>query len=462
MRITAGRLRNALTRYYETEEAQDPIYISIPKGTYVPVFGFVKAKNGNLSGMAPRRTTGSYELTLPQGPAIVVLPFNYPANQPELLYLANGLAEQLVIALNCFPEYLVIGPLSRTKLADGRPGPRAMGREYKAQFVLSGTLRGQGERIRATIKLMDTVTGGVIWSDRYDGYEVTADLFAFEDWVASQITATIGDNLGIIPRLLTQKAMTKGVKETAVYDAILRYYHYVTVYTEESHTAAFEALERAGQLAPDDSLILAMRADIIFLEYQLFDADKAVLEQVKELARRALAIDPLCQHAHFALANIYFAQGERTLFTQKLEQVVALNPNNAHLLYAGSLYLTIIGEWERGAAWLKKAERLNPHFPSWIYLVAYLKAYLQGNYAEALVNAERIDAPGVYVPAMLRAAVLGQLGRVKEGETAVSELLALYPDFPQRGRELMRRLFFSTENVQALAVGLAKVGLRLL
>ena len=462
VRVTAGRLRQTLRRYYETEGAQDPISISIPKGTYVPVFRSNEIADSNgAPSIVPEQQAAPYQLTMPQGPSIVVLPFDCLMNTHEQLYQADGLAEQLVVTFNRFPEYLLIGPLPRQSDSLVYQDLRAVGQEYGAQFVLSGSLRRQGQLLRLIIKLTDAQTGGAVWAETYDNDGNLGDLFAFEDMAVSQITAVLGDYFGVIPRCLVEESMTKATEDTAVYDAILRYYHYLAVYTEESHTAALAALTQAVKIAPDYPLTLALLADMKYLDYHLLGADKAVLEAVERLTLCALTIDPRCQHGRFIQAFTYYHEEHKELFVQKLEQAIALNPNNVFLLFSASIYLTIVGEWEQGMKLLAKAKRLNPHYPSWIHMSAFLVAYLQENYEEALTNAKQINLPNLYVDPLIRAAALGQLGRKDEGETAVSELLTLQPDFAQHGQNLMRRLFFSNDNVQTLADGLQKAGLQL-
>ena len=459
VRITAGRLRQSLAHYYEGVGRQDPVVITIPKGRYVPVFQSPEAMGSALPSPAARAV--SHQMMMPQGPSIVVLPFDCSLNEPEQLYLVNGLTGQLIVTFNRFPEYLLIGPLPREQGTAVNRDLRAVGEAYDARFVLSGSLRQQGQRFRLTVKLTDVETGGAIWADTFDNDGNLGDLFAFEDMAVNRITAVLGDNFGVIPRYLAKESVGRITEETAVYDAILRYYHYVTVYTDESHAAAFAALTKAVQIAPDYPFTLALLADMHYLEYHFFGADESVLAEVERLALRAMTIDPQCQHCRFIQSFTYYHEEQKELFVKKMEQAIALNPNNSHMLFEAGSYLIVVGEWEGGTAWLAKAKRINPHYPSWIHLATFLIAYLQGRYDEALADVKKVNMPQVYVVPMVRAAVLGQMGRVEEGKTAVSQLLALQPDFAQRGRELMRRLFFSNKNVEALADGLAKVGLLL-
>ena len=177
VRITAGRLRQALAHYYETVGVQDPISIAIPKGRYVPVFHLNEVvKGSDAAPTVPTQRAVPFQLMMPQGPVIVVLPFDCLLENQEQCYLADGLAEQLVVTFNRFPEYLIIGPLPRQSGTAVSRDLRTVGQEYEARFVLSGCLRQQGKRFRLTVKLTDAATGGAVWAETYDNEGNLGDL----------------------------------------------------------------------------------------------------------------------------------------------------------------------------------------------------------------------------------------------------------------------------------------------
>jgi adenylate cyclase len=117
------------------------------------------------------------------------------------------------------------------------------------------------------------------------------------------------------------------------------------------------------------------------------------------------------------------------------------------------------GEWERGTSLTDKAMRLNPHHPGWYHLVSFMVQYRQGQYDLAWVEARRFNTPTFYWDPLIRAAVLGQLGRQAEASVAMGELLALVPDFRRRGPGLIRRFAYLDEHVEMLLEGLRKAGL---
>jgi Tfp pilus assembly protein PilF len=311
------------------------------------------------------------------------------------------------------------------------------------------------------MKLVDVGSGAALWANTYDNRDNPADLFAFEDEIANQVAAVLADKYGIIPRILARQALEKRAKRLETYDAMLRYYHYVTVFSEEPRQSAKEALEQAVQLDPNNPLTLAMLADVYKLKYEQLGGDETVLAQVETLLQRAVTLDPCCQHARFVGAFLHYYRGERNLFISEVEAAIALNPNNASVVAGCGFFLALVGEWERGMGLVEKAMHLNPHHPPLYHFPFFLNYYRQGLYPEALREAMRINTPGLMWDPLSRAAALGQLGLKKEAEVAVRELLALQPNLSTQGYELMHRVLFSDENVDILVEGLRTAGLEL-
>jgi TolB-like protein len=435
VRVQARRLRRTLQGYYLTAGAADPILIEIPRGSYVPTFCRRQPADGGS------RAAMQTKPTKPVGPSVVVVPFGTLTDDVEQVYLADGLGQALVVALTRYPGFRIVGPLSRERLA-GRDGePEAIGRQYDGQFVLDGHFRRQGGRLRLTVRLVEVASGWTLWADTYDSQDLMVDLFSFEDEVANRIACAVLDGYGVV-------------------DAVLKYYHFCTSYTEEARATALEALERAVEIEPDDATALAMLADMILVDY-CTGADEDALPRVAALTERALCLAPRSAYVRYARASLHFVAGERELFLGEVEQVLDMNPPIPAIIGMFGWYLVMVGEPERGLALIEQALDLNPHVPTPYRLGLAMHHFRQGGYQDALVEAERIHAPGFFWGPLLRAAALGELGRGAEAAAALRELLELQPNFARRGRRLMPRWVFSDENVQLLAAGLCKAGLEL-
>jgi adenylate cyclase len=455
VRVQARRLRRALDHYYLTDGQSDPIRIEIPRGSYVP----------QICERKPVATPSQHPQTArpvrhPAGPSLVVLPFRTLADDDEQVYLADGLAQALVVALTAYPGFRIVGPLSRQRVAEHPDSPGSIGRQFGGQYILAGHFRRQGGRLRLTVRLVEVATGWTLWADTYDSQALTVDLFSFEDEVANRIASAVLDGYGVVHRSLTPDSLDKPHDKIEVYDAQLRYYHFCTTYSDEGRLAAIDALERAVALEPDHSTALAMLADMMLVNYSI-GLDERALARATDLADRALTVAPRSAWVRYVKASLYFVKGERERFLAEVDRALRTNPHVPAIIGMFGWYLVMVNEAERGLALIEEALLLNPHVPTPYRLGLAMHYFRQGSYREALVEAERIHAPGFFWGPLLRAAALGELGRLEEAARAVRELLALQPDFARRGRKLMPRWVFTEENVQLLVNGLAKAGLTL-
>jgi adenylate cyclase len=184
------------------------------------------------------------------------------------------------------------------------------------------------------------------------------------------------------------------------------------------------------------------------------------LEQALVAAKKGAALEPENQLARAALAHVYFFRNERELFLSEAETALALNPNSpAPIGFLGWL-LAHYGEWERGLAILGKGIELNPHYPGWFHMAPYFYLYLHERYEEAYQEARAFQMPQLFWDPLLRAAVLGRLGREQEGAQALAELLHLRPDFSTAGPFLISCYAKFPYLVEGLLDGLRPAGLK--
>jgi adenylate cyclase len=460
VRIHARKLRRVLDQYYLKQGSQDPILIDIPKGSYVP--NFIENHNPSQvpdSSECPSSNIGPTPNDASK-PSIAVVMFDCLNAKDEFGYLATGLTEEIIIALTLFPDFLVVGPLSKDFTSSQEMNARNIGQQYGVRFVLDGTIRMNGQKFRLTIRLADTITGRQLWGQALDCGLQNGSFLESENNVVDQIVATIADSYGVIPRTLTKESLTRRPDSPETYEAILHYYHYFRVLTQESYVDAMSALEKTVRHNPDHALATAALGDLVATTYMFgYEEDESLLVRAEALGRKALALDPNCQPARFTMAFIHFLKFQRSLFLEEVEQCLQLNPNNAHFIAVLSLHVAMVGEWDRAMKLMGKAMRLNPHHPGWYHIVAFMNYYRQGEYDLSLIEAQRFNTPDFFWDPLVRAAVLGQLDLRAEAEKAVSELLALIPDFYLRGRSLIRRLAYLDEHVEILWDGLCKAGM---
>jgi adenylate cyclase len=463
VRILAKRLRRALDLYYATEGNLDPIRINIPKGTYVPSFSRnadatpANVRNTVSDGRASESDTLSANL---YSPSIGVVLFRSLNDSKDLDYIGSGITEELIISLTRFTNFRVIGPLFREVFRKKDLDIYGIGTTYNVRFMLEGTIRKREESLHITAKLIDTVSGGNIWGETIKCDVLNGSLAACEEQIVNSVAATIGDNFGVMNTVLSKDALNGKSLSSNSYEAILRFYHYIMVLTEQSYVDALNALESAARHEHNDAFCLAALGDLLITSYFTgYDEAGSVVDRVEELGRQSVALDPNCQQARFTMAMVYFARLEKRQFISEVSHVLRINPNNANLVAALGMHLWMTGEHDQGKNLMEKAMALNPHHPGWCYMVSYCHHYRNGDFSNALADAQKINSPELYIDPLFRAAAYGQLDNGDAGKSAVTELISLSPDFKRCGREIMKRLFFLDEHVDMLWDGLEKAGI---
>lgn len=462
VRMQAARLRRSLEHYYLTEGKNDLIRIEIPKGSYIPKFIKIADSPIDETPEFPNSHTKinhSATNTSKQF-AVAVLHFDNISEDKREDHFATGLTEEIIIALTQFSDLKVIGPLSREKLLEEGLEPRRIGQKYKVRFLLDGNVLWVLSKLRVRAKLIDTKTGAHCWGESYTRNIETESLFDLEDDITGKVVGTIADNFGIIPRTLAKECACRKTNKIEAQEATFLFHHANYLLTPDSLTRALEALERAIKLDPNYALAAAMLADLHCTAY-LFGMDQVTptLEKAEKLARQAIVLDPNCQHAHFSMALCSFCTLKLESFNTEIDNAIALNPNNANIIWASALFLFMLGQREQAINLMQKAMSLNSHHPGWYSFLPYMINYFQGNYEAALIEAQRYNVSNLFWDPLLRAAVLGQLNHRVEANSELQALLSLCPDFKDRGKELIRRHVIKDEYIEMLLEGLYKAGL---
>jgi adenylate cyclase len=460
VRIQGGRLRRALERYYLTIGGQDPVWIDIPKGAYVPTFYLPAREEAAVEESAA--ALNEAPLTLPPGPSVAVLPLLNLTGDRKQEFFADGLAEEITNELARYQDLRVIAFQSTLRWKGGKFDAREVGRDLNIRFFLEGSIRKEARVIKITIRLVDTLNGLQVWGDQYQRQLRPDTLIALQEEIAQKVAAKIGSEYGIIPRNLSKESRMKPPASLDTYEAFLHFYHHVNVLTPETFEEALSVLERAVAREPECGLAWSLLAHLYCMNYTLqFSPLKTPLEKALVFAKKAVSLDSQNQQVRATLANLHFRNNERDLFLLEADKALALNPNSPMLIgYLGWL-LALYGEWDRGLAILGKGLELNPHYPGWFHMAPYLYFYHQGRYLEALQEAQQFQMPQFFWDPLLRAAVLGQLGRKREAAQAVAELLLLKQDFTTHGPFLIGCYVKFKGLADALLDGLRLAGLKI-
>ncbi len=459
IRVEAGRLRSKLEHYYVKNQAE-AVRISVPKGAYVPVFAW----SGSAAGPAERN---SGPAPVPPAdfagrPTIAVLPFVNAGNDERVGYLINGLAEEITIGLTRFQGLTVINAHAACDGDAARPDIFSLGMRLGARFILSGSVQVSTEAIRLRVTLSDAVTRNILWAEKFDGAVTAAELFDIQDRITEKVVARLADSFGFITRALVKEKSNKRTDDLDVYEAILRYHHWVACLSPSRSRSAIEALERATVLAPEHALAKAMLADLYAADYQWgYSPDDKRLDLSMALANQAVEMDANCQHAHWARAYNFFLRRDEERFMHSARQAVRLNPSNTDIIGVVGSKMIMTGNYDEGLALIDRARELNPYHPSWYNTATFIINYLQGDFEAALAEAVHIHIPDFFWGPLMRAAALGSLGRKAEAVPHLEDLLIACPDFIERHKELLLILLFRPSAAQAVHDGLVRAGLRL-
>ncbi len=369
-------------------------------------------------------------LPLPDKPSLVVLPFQNMSGDPDQEYLADGMVEDITTALSRIRSLFVIASNSAYTYKGRAVDVRQVGRELGVRYVLEGSVRKAGSRVRITGQLVDTATGAHLWADRFDGR--LEDVFELQDQVTASVVAAIEPNLRTAE---IQRAQRKPTENLRAYDLMLRAFPHFYNITRESIEEAKRLLRRAVEIDPAYAPGLAHLALCQWATVSpgWMDRSNPDVAEMIHLARSAVALDSNDPEVlHIAAQIVASPGGDLNGGVALINKAIGLNPSNADVLRtAGQLY-AYAGDTKSAFAYLERSIRLSPlSRGSWVYFSYALAHFVAGEFEAATEwTAKALQERPNYGPALrYRAASLGLLGRVEEGRHVVRRLLELVPDY---------------------------------
>jgi adenylate cyclase len=363
-------------------------------------------------------------LRLPAKPAVAVLPFTNLSGDPEQAYFSDGITEDVISELARFRELLVFARDSSFAFSGQSVSVRGVGRALGADYMVKGSVRRAGGRVRITAQLIDVTTGTHLWADRYN--QPFEDLFAMEDEIVAAIAASLA---GRIEAAGAEQARRKPTTDLAAYDCVLRGMKYLAEYDENANAQAREMFQRAIELDPAYARARAYLALTIYVQEVLPEAAvKEALGRALKFAREAVALDSEDSHCQRILGQIALSAREFERADFHSERATTLNPNDAHAAAFRANVLPYFGRHDEALACMSKAMRLNPLHPSWYWHMLARALHCAGRHEEAIAAYERIEVPRFFELAYL-GACHAKLGRGKEARHFAERTLAAKPDF---------------------------------
>jgi TolB-like protein/Tfp pilus assembly protein PilF len=384
---------------------------------------------------------------------VAVLPFKYGGTDASLTALAEGLTEEIVTGLSRFSYLRVI---SRSATVDSR----SAGKQVGARYVMEGSLRQAGTKLRLAVQLVDAASSAHLWAENFERTFSPETIFDLQDDLVPRIVSTVADMYGVLSRSMSEALRGKADEELSPHEAVLSAFGYMERVTPEEHARVRRILERAVSTAPNQSDAWAMLANLYWEEHAHgLNPQPDPLGRALAASRRAVEAAPSNNLAHYALASTLFFQKDFLAFRLAAERAIELNRMDASVAaYIGNL-IAYTGDWERGCALVESAMQLNPHHPGWYWFVNFNDAYRRRDYRGALDCALKINLPGNFYTHAVIAMAYGQLGMREAAGKALQELLAIRPDFAETAREEFGRWFHDLAFNEHMIDGLRKAGL---
>ena len=410
--------------------------------------------------IAPPQAVGAAQAgppAVPHKPSIAVLPFTNMSGDAEQEYFSDGISEDLITDLSKISGLFIIARNSTFAYKGRSVKVQEIGRDLGVRFVLEGSIRKAGNRVRITAQLIDAGSGGHLWAERFDR-ELT-DIFATQDEVVEKIVAALAVNL---TQGEAQRLRRRGTASVEAYETWLRARELLSRSTREAIAQAKAMYRRAIEIdpnfaAPHAGLSLATISD--YVSDWAADPEEA-LDEAERWARRALELDDQEPVSHMALGNVMLWRRNHDGALAEFGRMIALDPNFAQGHSATGLALMYAGRAAEALESFAIAKRLDPHSPSIVLHFVAQANFSLGRYEAAAEHLhERIArTPATDSSRMLLAACYGHRGRVDEARTAWAGLMKVNPDFSlaQRARVLPYK---EPRDFQRIAEGLAKAGL---
>lgn len=359
-------------------------------------------------------------LPVETGLSVAVLVFANQSGDPAQDYFSDGLTEDITRALGRFKQLTVLSFGAVLPFRGKNLPPQEIGRALRARYIVGGTVRRMGPRVRVTVQLSDAMTGTQLWSEQYD--DDLGDIFAVQDRIARRIAGTLATNL---QQIAVQQSLRKPTDNLDAYDMLLRGRTRAAETTPSGNRMAREMLEKAMAMAPAYADAYAELASVHFeratfgwSEFVQQDIDTAI-----RYAQKAIDLDEESVLAHGVLARAYAAIGKYDLAMAESERALEINPSDAEVLRARAAVLLWTGRIEESIATAEIAGRLNPNIGPEAALNLGIAYLLSGRFADAVRLLETVRArfPAYPLLDLPLAAAYAEMGRSTEAREALEE-----------------------------------------
>jgi TolB-like protein len=384
--------------------------------------------DGVAAPSEPNQETVRATLPLPDRPAIAVLPFTNMTGDPAQEYFSDGISEDIITALSKLRWFFVIARNSSFIYKGKAVHLKQVAEELGVGYVVEGSVRKGGDRVRITAQLNDVATGSHIWAERYD--RSLADVFAVQDEITEAIVAAIEPQLYAAESFRSKR---KPPESLDAWDLVMRALSHYWRVTREDNVVAQALLEKATAIDPSYGQALGLLAASQTFSAHMGWADMAMATPIAErAAQAAILADSEDPWAHYALGCVHLFRRRFDDSLAELELALKLNPNFSLAQGYYGLALSYCGRWQDADLAAQRALRLSPRDPfSAIYCgIAAYAQFVGHNYDEAMRLAregirQRSDFVGAH---RVLTAASGMAGQTDVAAAALQELRRAQPN----------------------------------
>jgi len=366
-------------------------------------------------------------------PSVAALPFKNLSGDASQDYFSDGITEDVITALGRFSNLLVIAKSASFPFKSSNASPAEIGRLLDARYLLDGSVRRAGDRVRVNAELTEAATGRNVWSQAYD--DEAKDIFSVQEDIARRVVGAAAVKL---TRFERERVLTKPTENLAAYEYVLRAREFLSHATRDKNDEAATLFQRAIDLDPNYAAAYAALGgshfEAVVSGWTEFREDE--LEQAETLAQKALALDPATTSAYRLLAFINMYKRRYDLALGQVDHALDINPSDADIYQQRGTILVWSGKAAEGLPWLEGALRFDRAHTLTAENLCFAFYFLD-RYDEAVEAADRALAgsPGRSIQVLTRpflAAAYAQMGKRQDAESERTVVMRLSPFFDAR------------------------------